>query len=67
MADAPDVGGVGYQSADTDAPANPLAGPDFTAMCESAMAQGVAAGQRRASGDSEIVTPELPPVPFERP
>jgi hypothetical protein len=30
MADAPDVGGTGYQAADTDAPPV-LAGPDWTA------------------------------------
>lgn len=66
MADAPDVGGVGYQAADTDAPPV-LAGPDFTPMCEAAMAQGMAAGQKRASGDAEIITPDLPPVPWARP
>lgn len=67
MADAPDVGGVGYQNADTDAPANDLSGPDFTPMCEAAMQHGMAAGQKRASGDAEIITPDLPPVPWSRP
>lgn len=67
MANAPDVGGVGYQGPDTDAPANPLPGPDFTAMCADALAAGEMAGMKRGSGEAEVITPDLPPTPWARP